>query len=234
MRSKTDRPGVYPYLDERKRALRAFRHHQIEIVKDDELYRHLRFRNPDSSAYHFSLTTWPGYLAISGDIGSYMFCRTTDMFEWFASTDDMAAMPISINPGYWAEKCVAADTARGIEEFDRDSFREYVVTTYRDLNRSDFDPGERLRIWKDVRSELLDPHFDTKSDAINEAMRFQLHGRHQNFYPFEDAWDCSFTRPDFGFLMCCFAIIWGIKRYAQVKQGRDQAVEGRLILEGAL
>ena len=38
--------------------------HQMEVLRDDGVNRHLRFRNPESSAYWFDIITWPGTLCI--------------------------------------------------------------------------------------------------------------------------------------------------------------------------
>lgn len=234
MSRKTQKQGHYPYHYERARSLRAFEKHRLEIIQDDGVYRHLRFRNPHSFSYHFSLVTWPGYLAISGDMGSYMFSREQDMFGWFASAADWAAMPVEINPGYWGQKCQAVDRVGSLDEFDDDAFRDYIVTTFRDLDRGDFEPGQRLEIWRDIREDLLSAHFDMRTEAICAAMRFEIQDGSRSYHPFQDAWDCNFMRPSFHFLICCYAIVWGIKRYAQVKEGRDQAAHDRLIMEGAL
>jgi hypothetical protein len=52
----------------------------------------------------------------------------------------------------------------------------------------------------------------------------------------ETAWEWEIDRReyDFQFLLCCFAIVWGIKRYAQFKIGRDMASHSKQILEGKL
>ncbi len=49
--------------------------HTMEIRQDNEEYRHLAFSKKGDSAYLFHLTTWPGYLCISGDMGCYVFSR---------------------------------------------------------------------------------------------------------------------------------------------------------------
>ncbi|WP_026300935.1 hypothetical protein, partial [Thioalkalivibrio sp. ALE23] len=57
--------------------------HQITIEKDEGEYRSIRFSAPNTVINSFTLTTWPGYIAISGDLGTYVFCRLPDMFEFF-------------------------------------------------------------------------------------------------------------------------------------------------------
>ena len=38
--------------------------HQMEVLRDDGVNRHLRFRNPESNAYWFDIITWPGALLL--------------------------------------------------------------------------------------------------------------------------------------------------------------------------
>ena len=57
--------------------------HQMTIVRDDNIGRHLRFSKPGTSCMSFDLITWPGYLCCTGDMGTYVFKRLPDMFEFF-------------------------------------------------------------------------------------------------------------------------------------------------------
>ena len=57
---------------------------------------------------------------VGGDIGDFVFRRLNDMFEFFRDDD---AGKLRINPGYWAEKCTAADTRRGPDD---DGIREFL------------------------------------------------------------------------------------------------------------
>lgn len=101
---------IDPYLASVARAraefVKASAGHEMTVLRDDELYRHLRFQKPGTSNYYFDLVTWPGYLAMVGDCGSYLFCRDRDMFEWFTggarrSFDDERW---GISPQNWAQK----------------------------------------------------------------------------------------------------------------------------------
>lgn len=74
---------------------------ELEILQDDGVHRHLRFRRPGTSIGYFNLTTWPGHLAISGDVEAFVFAREHDMFGFFGSNRER------INPTYWAEKVQA-------------------------------------------------------------------------------------------------------------------------------
>lgn len=102
--------------------------HEMTVLHDDGLYRHLRFVRIDtaddgtqsrSSLYWFDLATWPGVLVINGDMGSYTFGGTTekDMLVFFRGKQQ-------INPGYWGQK-VRGDM--GLREYSEDAFCEHVT-----------------------------------------------------------------------------------------------------------
>lgn len=104
--------------------------HQMTVLRDDGLYRHVRFMhtapNPKtgelekSSFYWFDLVTWPGVLVINGDMDSFTFSRVEDMFTFFRGT--------RINPQYWAEKVRAgrSDVTRYDEEYFRRVVAEHI------------------------------------------------------------------------------------------------------------
>lgn len=101
----------------REQFLRDVRHHQMRVVRNDGLYRHLRFANPSTCNQWFELLTWPGALAMSGDMGSWLFRRELfrrkqDMFGFFRTTTG------EINPRYWHEK---------LEAIDRDGAKEFAM-----------------------------------------------------------------------------------------------------------
>lgn len=76
-------------------------HHTVTVLHDEGLYRHVRYAHRDSDLYMVNVVTWPGHLAVSGDVRGFVFRRTQDMFEFFR------AEPAGrLNPGYWAEKVI--------------------------------------------------------------------------------------------------------------------------------
>ena len=78
--------------------LEDVKNHELTIVKNDGVFRHLKFSNPNDCNQYFNITTSPNYLVITGDMGSLVFSRLYDMFDFFRSDD------LKINPDYWAEK----------------------------------------------------------------------------------------------------------------------------------
>jgi len=45
--------------------------HQMHIIQNDGVNRHIRFSKPGTSCYHFDLITWPGHLCYTGDMGTW-------------------------------------------------------------------------------------------------------------------------------------------------------------------
>lgn len=72
--------------------------HRLEIIRDDGLYRHLRMQQPGTSNYYYDVITWPGYLTVTGDMGTWTFSRIADMFDFFGAWEG------GINTHYWSEK----------------------------------------------------------------------------------------------------------------------------------
>lgn len=97
--------------------------HSMEILRDNGCARHLKFSNSGSSVYGFDLITWPGYLCIAGDCGTYIFARNQDMFEFFRMSDDdfnhflEKNKGLSINPKNWSEILKSISTV-GYKEID--------------------------------------------------------------------------------------------------------------------
>jgi len=100
----------------------------MKTLLNEGVYRHLSFRKPGTTNYSFQITTWPGYLCISGDVGHFVFRRTHDMFDFFSG-------PIS--EGYYKEKCVAGDC----ESFNEDTWPELLQELLEEekINQDEFD-----------------------------------------------------------------------------------------------
>jgi len=108
--------------------------HEMTVLHDDGLYRHLRFtpvvtdektgKRSRSSSYWFDLITWPGCLAVNGDCGSFMFSRIEDMFEFFRGS--------RINPQYWAGKVCGETTTKSYGE---DLFRQQVADEVKEAEK---------------------------------------------------------------------------------------------------
>lgn len=83
--------------------------HELNILRDDGVYRHVRMNKPGTRMWGWDITTWPGHLATSGDIADgFMFTRTHDMFGFFNVPEHKIAYysdgAPSIDLRYWAQK----------------------------------------------------------------------------------------------------------------------------------
>lgn len=110
--------------------------HQMTIAHEDGVYRHVRFRSATrGSVYWFDLVTWPGFLTICGDMGTWTFSRVPDMLTFFRSERE----GLNINASYWAEKLQHGTHGGrdGAKEWDDDLFRERVLERIEDSDLTD-------------------------------------------------------------------------------------------------
>jgi len=190
--------------------------HQMTVLRDDGLYRHLRFQAPGTYVYGFDLITWPGFLAITGDMGEQMFTRIDDMFRFFESRAG------GINPGYWGEK-VRPGGERSVCEFSAAVYRARVLEWLQhrtdELVEDEDQHPDALKTAEDLKAavygQLLsgEPPFDAR-DAIERLDAFE-YGSYSIAEPYE--WDL--TQFDSRYLWQLHAIVWGIEQYRQHKEG---------------
>lgn len=216
--------------------------HQMEIIMDNGLHKHLRFARPDSWCFSFNITTWPGYLCISGDIDCYVFTRIEDMFDFFRTDKGR------INPGYWAEKCVAG--TKPPREFSQEKFeavlkqyvdehwdlQEMVIQEFEDdvwywVEHQDAPKYE----WEKASEPKRHGPFKTEEAAL-EDLKAQVWEEIENEVPmsesehialssayefrsqltgneFSDFWDNNFEYFTYGYLWGCHAVAWAIAQY---------------------
>lgn len=214
------------------RFLRDVADHVMETIHEDGLHRHIRFRKPGTMCMHFDLITWPGYLCYTGDMGTYVFYRLQDMFEFFR-TDRAPAQrkgkQLGVNLGYWAEKLVGVDgnSRNGAaEEYSEEKLRR-VINDYRlrwireARSEGILDKEQRRELWEAVDDEVLS-HTDDGEQAVYIAAR-DFHwpprycNRNEKSWYFDDLWEHNFTDYTHRFRWCCFALAWGIEKYDDVR-----------------
>ena len=104
--------------------------HQLYVTHDSGPYRHLRVGVPGTRLWGWEIATWPGALAIHGDVVQpEIFTGASDMLAGFfdvAPTDDDVVPPIDF--AYWAEK--TGDPAH-TRVFSREAFRDAVEDVVR-------------------------------------------------------------------------------------------------------
>lgn len=181
--------------------VKEFEKHELTILKDDGLYRHLRCQEPKSWMFGFDVVTWPGHLYVGGDIGGYTFARDRDMFEFFGHGR-------SIDHRYWAQKLTSHDTDP--TRFDPASPLSAALDHAQ--NCGDRDPQEQLSLIAAIRREIPE-HWEGGIESAHEALTdFEHDG-----FAFSDVWEWDFKRYTAQFLLCCEGIVWAIAAYREAK-----------------
>lgn len=200
--------------------------HRLEIIRDDGLYRHLRMQQPGNSCYHYDVITWPGYLTVTGDMGTWTFSRTYDMFRFFGGWTG------EINTGYWSEKLEAGAGRSAYsflaQEYDHDEFcsslREWLSSYFEE----DDEEIERDVDWDD---ESDDPDSDKTRirEIVRDLCREDLGNdmlAYRAVYDADwpecvDVWelcaDITYKSYSSHFRWILFAITWAISKYHNAK-----------------
>lgn len=204
--------------------LKEVANHQMAILRDDGVNRHVRFRQPNTNAFMFEIITWPGYLCFCGDMGTYVFSRIDDMFQFFRM--DPERMPLTggntlpINPSYWGEKLVAESTfGHGYKTFSADKFREAVKHAFDSYveGKEEVTPEADADLWQEIESLVL-------ADVDNEyAAMYCLSEFRSGEFEFTDYSEYNLKDYTWHFIWCCYALVWAIKQYDEARQQREAA-----------
>lgn len=178
--------------------------HQMHVIRDDGINRHIRFNRPDTSCMHFDLITWPGYLCYTGDMGTYVFARLEDMFVFFRRR--LVDTPYQMDMGYWAEKLQAQDRT-GFEKYSPESFQKHIADRLKSYC-DDMDEAERAELKAEVENDIL-YMADDEQDAYRAAAHFTFKGK----AVFEDFWEYDCKAYTHRFKWCCHALEWAIDTY---------------------
>lgn len=177
--------------------------HELTVVRDDGLYRHVSFGQTGSRYMRVDVVTWPGYLVYSGDMDCFVFSRNEDMFAFFRGA--------RINPGYWAKK-IQACSRGGVTEWSRTLFAERA--------RDELE----MFLAEDVLEEaVVRPHFQlevlgglrdkAKERAYSDIGNFEVEGE----YPFSDFYEINTDVHTFHYLWCCYALVRIIELYDEAR-----------------
>lgn len=183
------------------------KNHVLTILRDDGVYRHLRFGTPGTNIMRFDVVTWPGFLAYTGDMGCFVFSRVEDMLEFFRHERP--------NFGYWAEKVRGVDRA-GLREWSAELFRA-SVSEWVDEQLEGVDHVAAAVARELVEDDVL-RHADDEHEAMEALRAFAC-----DDICFADAWEMhdSFMDWKYNFAWCCYALPWAVKTYdAATAEGR--------------
>lgn len=185
--------------------LKDTKDHKMAIIfdGDNDNVRHISFKKPGTNALKFDLVTWLGHLCIAGDMGTYVFARTQDMFGFFRRDE------LTINDDYWAEKCLSGSEHEKISKFSVELFKANVQEYFDDY-MCDEKPKNKEVWWASVKESGVEM-VENESDAIDWA----YHAGNSSMLDgaFLDFWEVSHREYTYHFIWCLYAIVWGIQRY---------------------
>lgn len=171
-------------------------HHELHVLHDDGLYRHLRVQGPGTRMWSWDVTTWPGHLATSGDIADgHVFAREPDMLAFLSragkSEGHYPDGAPSISVGYWAEK-IQGHGLVDVKTYAPDSFLQQVrehleghdeigseAGEFRDLQIALLTRIHELRgLDEDARAQLFDAHWAAEEScaALGGRRMTKIHG----------------------------------------------------------
>lgn len=185
--------------------LRDVAEHKMHVIRDDGVNRHIRFKKEGTTCMHFDLITWPGYLCYTGDMGTFVFRRITDMFEFFRA--DKSDNLYRIDFRYWAEKVEAANKDGGLEAFSAEKFKT-AVRDYFEQATGEWTGERKAALWSEIESDVIDRVEDDGEGGAWVALRDFSH----DGFVFSD-WENNCKEYSHSFLWCCYALAWGIKTY---------------------
>jgi hypothetical protein len=177
------------------------KNHELTVLRDDPPYRHLRFGKPGDGCCAIEILTFPGYLVVVGDMGSFTFWRTADMFTFFRGE------PGSINPHYWSEKVEAVDRHGGITVYSEEKFKQAVLEDARQY----LELPDGAELPEDIQEALDRDVFrcDENEYAAREAVDLFEHEK----LKFQDFWEHDLHEFRPRFLWICYAIVQVIALY---------------------
>jgi hypothetical protein len=191
--------------------LRDVTKHVMTVKRDDGMYRHIRYAQPENSNMWFDLVTWPGVLTIHGDMGTWTFSRVPDMFTFFRDHK------LRVNHSYWAEKLQHGTHGGrdGARVWSDDLFRDQLRDSVKD---SGLEGDDLTAVMDALEEDVL--RQDNKYELLIAARDFsckipsresERYGKFQ-FDELPDGKEYAYH-----FSWCLYAIVWGIQQY----DGRD-------------
>lgn len=183
--------------------------HQIKIIRDDGVYRHVRFARPDSGTLAFELVTWPGHLCYTGDMGTYVFQHGHDMFNFFRPPLNHKSWGnLGVKTDYWAEKCISADPRYGVSRYSPAKAKEEISDILDSEEASEETRGEveeRVSWYADsgVNPEVSEAELRDAAEKFCSADGFK----------FRDFGEVNLHVRPYHYLWACYAIAWGVLQY---------------------
>ena len=185
--------------------LKDVKNHRIDVKMDNGVYRHIVFSQPEHNFLNrFELITTPWRLMITGDMGTWVFARLEDMFNFFRSPNG------SINTGYWSEKLQNGvhGCSKEAKVYDGDTYRQRLIDS---LENYTLTQKKRAAIVSALKMQ----DFDDEHWLMQQISEFECEG-----FRFQDVWEVGMAVYAYHFVGGCYAIAWGINQYDEWRASR--------------
>jgi hypothetical protein len=184
--------------------------HQLTVLHEEGLYRHLRMAAPGTRWGSWDIITWPGHLATSGDVADGLtFSREPDMIADFFGKMRGGKRPYyadgapSIDFRYWAEK-LQGDQRDTVRAYVHEDFVRYVKETLTQR----LETGYYSRLTQQLVDELIAEVEDLEESEVEAR---QWLNEHEPEVP--DSWDHDFKDYTFHFQLACYAVNAAVQAY---------------------
>ena len=184
------------------------KNHVLTVNLDQGVYRDITIGKPNTGDMRYNITTRPGYLVFTGDMGSFTFSRLEDMFNFFRGD--------RVNLDYWAEKLEAADSLDGYEHYCKDKAKKEMhdwLTGF--IGNLDIDDEE-------FREKIIDA-----TDAVKNIDYSDEHSFVEGVRDWDadtaggmdliDFFEVGVKSYTFRYIWCCHAIVHAIRLYDESK-----------------
>lgn len=201
--------------------------HEMTVLLDQGLYRHLKFQGPRNELYWFEIVTAPGQLTFSGDGDSFVFRATEDMFELFRQSTASGG----INAGYWAQKVRTGNA----KSYSRKRFEAQVEKQIA-AAEARF-PGLRDDVEEEVYdSALYDVSYESSAFMAVLGYEYQAPESTGDPFRFRYVYEWDLQDLDWWFLFACHAVVDGIRRYDawKAEQGARGETADRTAVDDAV
>jgi hypothetical protein len=196
----------FPWTEQRRQFDGETTKHELTVIREDGLYRHLRAQAPGTRMWSWDIITWPGYLTIVGDVGNgWTFSRTDDMLSFFHPSPE----PYRIDADYWWEK-MPSQLRDAAKVFDADVLLEHGRET---LSEWDLDQAQVAAATSGLEDAWRSVYFETESDYRRVLDEFEFTGDDGFTHRFSDTWEWSSKTYDWHFILALLAIVWTVEKY---------------------
>lgn len=176
--------------------------HKLTVKMDNGVYRHLVVSSPKlGGVMAYQIVTSPFMLFYYGDMGTYVFSRLEDMFQFFRREDG------GINEGYWYEKMEAEDRHSPCKCVSEKKLKE-ALKQYAEDHDFPEEITKELMEWSN--SVEMSGSVDTICSAVETmASDFCNH-------TIEGFWEYDIQDYSFHYLWCLHAIVKAINMYDEL------------------